>query len=171
MIITQQKTLHCGFGLCCINKSMSSWTNKFGQGFMIISHKPHLQGYEYHSIADGDTSGSKLIMWRINLLEDKDQPNMSSRGTHQHTLLLFKMTKLIHGTGRGFLATQSVLALHSHGVYVQFLIKKRRYWPKGVLGSTLTSTYQTSCSEQQSHSFKICVAHDFMSIVQKISVM
>ncbi|KAL7425548.1 hypothetical protein ACHAXH_000046, partial [Discostella pseudostelligera] len=34
----------------------------------------------------------------------------------------------------GFCVTNSVLALHSHGVYGQFLIKKRRYWPKGVPG-------------------------------------
>ena len=62
------------------------------------------------------------------------------QGHSPTTLLLLEMTEPIHGSGRvvtadsGFCVTNSVLALHSHGVYGQFLIKKRRYWPKGVPG-------------------------------------
>jgi len=34
----------------------------------------------------------------------------------------------------GFCVAESVTALHEKGVYGQFLIKKRRYWPKHVPG-------------------------------------
>jgi hypothetical protein len=42
--------------------------------------------------------------------------------------LLLNMTAPIHPTGK------VVTALHNRGVYGQFLIKKRRYWPKHVPG-------------------------------------
>ena len=54
--------------------------------------------------------------------------------------LLLEMTEPIYRTGKvvtvdsGFCVMQGVLALHAHGVYGQFLIKKQRYWPKGVPG-------------------------------------
>jgi hypothetical protein len=34
----------------------------------------------------------------------------------------------------GFCVAEGVTALHAKGVYGQFLIKKRRYWPKHVPG-------------------------------------
>ncbi len=58
--------------LNCIDKSMSSWLNKFCRGFMCIPRKPHLQGNEYHSIADADKDGSQPIMWCMKLVEGKD---------------------------------------------------------------------------------------------------
>jgi hypothetical protein len=58
--------------LNCIDESMSSWLNKFCPGFMIVPCKPHLQGNEYHSIADADKDGTKPIMWRVKLVEGKD---------------------------------------------------------------------------------------------------
>jgi len=54
-----------------------------------------------------------------------------------------KMTKPIHGTGKvvsmdsGFCVTVGILHLHDLGVYGQSLIKKRKYWPKGVPGDQI----------------------------------
>jgi hypothetical protein len=51
-----------------------------------------------------------------------------------------EITEPIHRTGKivtgdsGFCVTQGVLALHDAGVFGQFLIKKRKYWPKMVPG-------------------------------------
>ena len=53
------------------------------------------------------------------------------------------MTKPLHGTGKvvsmdsGFCVTAGILHLHDHGVYGQSLIKKRKYWPKGVPGDQI----------------------------------
>jgi hypothetical protein len=57
--------------------------------------------------------------------------------------LLLDMTEPIQGTGKivtddsGFCVTKSVLALHVKGVFGQFLIKKRRYWPAQVPGNQI----------------------------------
>ncbi len=44
--------------LNCLDKSMSSWLNKFCPGFMCVPCKPHPFGNKYHLIADGDDSRS-----------------------------------------------------------------------------------------------------------------
>ncbi len=54
--------------------------------------------------------------------------------------LLLNMTAPIHWTGKvvtgdsGFCVAEGVTTLHEKGVYGQFLIKKRRHWPKHVPG-------------------------------------
>ena len=136
--------------LNCIDESMSSWGNKFAPGFMCVPQKPHPQGNEYHSIADANKDGTKPIMWRVKLVEGKDRPKengqyvyasqFEKKGLSPTVALLLEMTEPIHGTGKvvtgdsGFCVTQGVLALHDVGVFGQFLIKKQRYWPKGVPG-------------------------------------
>ena len=137
--------------LNCIDESMSSWLNKFCPGFMCVPRKPHPQGNEYHSIADADKDGTKPVMWRVKIVEGKDRPKRADgtyafasqfekKGYPPTVSLLLEMTEPIHRTGKvvtgdsGFCVAQGVLALDNHGVYSQFLIKKRRYWPKGVPG-------------------------------------
>ena len=60
---------------------------------------------------------------------------------HSKTVnLLLEMTEPLHGTGKvvsgdsGFCVTQGVIALDKVGVKGQFLVKKRKYWPKWVPG-------------------------------------
>jgi hypothetical protein len=134
--------------LSCINESMSSWMNKFCPGFMTVPRKPHPFGNEYYSIADGD--GGKAIMWRVTIVEGKDRPKKADgwafpskweqRGYTKTVNLLLEMMEPIHGMGKvvggdsGFCVTQGVLALNKVGVKAQFLIKKRKYWPKFVPG-------------------------------------
>ena len=135
--------------LNCIDKSMNSWLNKFCPGFMSLPRKPHPFGNEYHSIADGD--GGRPIMWRVQIVEGKDQPKKpdgtwafptkcEAKGYSNTVELLMDMTEPLHHTGKvvtgdsGFCVALGVTALHQHRVHGQFLIKKRRYWPKHVPG-------------------------------------
>ncbi len=135
--------------LNCNNKLMNSWLNKFCPGFMSLPHKPHPFGNEYHLIADRD--GGRPIMWRVRIVKGKDRPKKPDRtwafptkwetkGYSNTVELLMDMTKPLHHTGKvvtgdsGFCVAQGVTALHQHGVHGQFLIKKRRYWPKHVPG-------------------------------------
>jgi len=148
--------------LSCLDESMNSWLDKFCPGFMSVPRKPHPLGNEYHSIADGDEG--KPIMWRIKLQEGKDRPKDGAafaypskfEGTNQNTgrkytktsTLMCEMTEPIHGTGKvvsmdsGFCVTVGILHLHDHGVYGQSLIKKRKYWPKGVPGNQIDRYFE-----------------------------
>ena len=103
-------------------------------------------------------------MWRIKLQEGKDQPkdaagkwafpskfegrNPSTKKQYTKTsTLMCEMTVPLHGTGKivsmdsGFCVTAGILHLHDHGVYGQSLIKKRKYWPKGVPGDQIDAYF------------------------------
>jgi hypothetical protein len=131
---------------------MNVWLNKFCPGFMSLLHKPHPFGNEYHSIADSDKG--HFIMWRIRLVEGKYRPKLPNgqfafpskwekKGFNKTVDLLLDMTEPIHRTGKvvtgdsGFCVKAGVTALHAHGVFGQFLIKKRRYWPQKVPGDQI----------------------------------
>jgi len=137
--------------ISCLDESMNSWLNKFCLGFMVCPRKLWPFGNEYHSIADGDENMHNSIMWRIRLVEGKDRPKLENgrwafpttwenEGYSKTVELLLDMTAPIHRTGKvvtgdsGFCVAEGVMALHAKGVYGQFLIKKRRYWPKHVPG-------------------------------------
>ncbi len=66
--------------LSCLDESMNTWLNKFCPGFMICPRKLHPFGNKYHSIADSDESGQHPIMWRVRLVEGKDQPKLGNGG-------------------------------------------------------------------------------------------
>jgi hypothetical protein len=51
--------------LSCLDESMNTWLNKYCPGFMVVPRKPHPEGNEYHTIADGDKGAP--IMWRVKL--------------------------------------------------------------------------------------------------------
>jgi hypothetical protein len=142
--------------LNCLDESMNSWLNKFCPGFMICPRKPWPFGNEYHSIADSDEKMQHPIMWRVRLVEGKDRPKLGNgrwafptqwerneEGKSKTVELLLDMTAPIHRTGKvvtgdsGFCVAAGVTALHEKGVYGQFLIKKRRYWPKNVPGELI----------------------------------
>ena len=63
---------------------------------------------------------------------------MGERGVHEDSLL--DMTEPIHRMGKvvtgdsGFCVAEGMKALQEKRVYDQFLMKKRRYWPKHVPG-------------------------------------
>ncbi len=127
---------------------MNSWMNKFCPGFMTLPWKPHPFGNKYHLIADGNDG--KFIMWQIKIVEGKDRPKkpdgkwaFESEWERKYPkaptiTTLLEMSKPIHRTGKvvtgysGFCVTKGVLALHDAGVFGQFLIKKRKYWPQSI---------------------------------------
>ncbi len=136
--------------LNCIDESMNSWLNKFCPGFMTLPRKPHPFGNEYHTIANGEKDG-KPIMWQMKIVEGKDRPKKANgqfalpskweqQGYTKTVDLLLEMTEPIHGTGKvvmgdsGFCVAGGIVALHMKGVWGQFLIKKRKYWPRFVPG-------------------------------------
>ena len=47
------------------DKLMESWYVKYCPGFMVVPHRGHPNGNEYHSNADGVKD--KLVMWRVEL--------------------------------------------------------------------------------------------------------
>ena len=148
--------------LNCLDESMNSWLNKFAPGFMNVPRKPHPDGNEYHSIADGDDG--QPVMWRIKIQEGKDRPkdetgkwafpskfegqNDKGRKYTKTSTLMCEMTEPIHGTGKvvsmdsGFCVSAGILHLHDLGVYGQALVKKRRYWPKGVPGDQIDRYFE-----------------------------
>ena len=90
-------------------------------------------------------------MWRMKIVEGKDRPKKANgqlafpskweqMGYTKTIDLLLDMTEPIHGTGKvvtgdsGFCVALGIVALHKKGVWGQFLIKKRKYWPRFVPG-------------------------------------
>jgi hypothetical protein len=89
------------------------------------------------------------------LVEGKDQHKLlngtwafqttwEKEGYTKMVELLLNMMGPIHGMGKvvvlgdsGFCVASGMTALNAKGVYGQFLIKKRRYWPKYVPGELI----------------------------------
>jgi hypothetical protein len=114
---------------------------------MFLPHKPHPFSNEFHSIADGDKG--RFIMWHVHLMEGKDLPKLRNgqwaflskweqKGFDKTVELLLDMMEPLRRTGKvitgdcRFCVMAGVVALHSHGIFGQFLIKKHRYWPQKV---------------------------------------
>ena len=87
----------------------------------------------------------------MKIVEGKDRPKKTNgqfafppkweqQGYNKTIDLLLEMTEPIHGTGKvvmgdsGFFVAGGIVALHMKGVWGQFLIKKRKYWPRFVPG-------------------------------------
>lgn len=146
-----QHTQHCfspGW-VNCLDESMSVWTNRWTcPGWMFVPRKPHPMGNEYHSLCCG-LSG---IMYAIELVEGKDRPRevpppkFSQFG--KTAGLLLRLTDSIHHSGRvvimdsGFCVLLALLKLASVGVYGSAVIKKRRFWPKYILGDAIDRRFE-----------------------------
>ncbi len=82
---------------------------------------------------------------RLKLLNGKwaFSSKFKQKGYNKMVDLLLDMMEPIHCTGKvvtsnsGFCVTFGVMALHDHGVFGQFLIKKSRYLPQMVLGDQI----------------------------------
>jgi hypothetical protein len=131
----------------CLDESMSPWTSRWTcPGWMFVPRKPHPMGNEYHTIACA-VSG---ILYQMEMVEGRDQPR---EVTVQHDEqgktdgLLLRLTTPIWATGKvvildsGFCVLNAITELHRFGVYASALIKKRRYWPKGISGDELKAYF------------------------------
>ncbi len=85
----------------------------------------------------------------IELVEGKDEPPQVrkefERSGKTGGLLLLRMLQAYHHTGQyvvldlGFCVLKAIVDLQKVGVYSAALIKKRKYWPKGVPGEAMRS--------------------------------
>lgn len=128
--------------LVCLDESMVAWTNKHTcPGWTFLPRKPHPMGNEYHTIACAATH----IIFHVELVEGKDRP--ASRGMLQHEAeygkmggLILRMCESIMSSGRivvmdsAFCNLRAAVALAEQLTFCIMVIKKRRYWPKGVDG-------------------------------------
>ena len=125
----------------CLDESMSQWRNRYTcPGFMFVPRKPWPFGNEYHTVC----CGQSRIMWGLELVEGQDarpnvRPEFEELGGKTIGLLV-RMTRPIWFKGdvlvldSGFCVLEGLIELRKRGVFAAAVIKKRRYWPKWILG-------------------------------------
>ena len=106
-----------------------------------MGRKPHPFGNERHTISCALTT----ILWRAQIVEGKDRPaqlgDKKWAELGKTVGLMLRMCDPIFGTGKcvvldsGFCVSKGIVALEAKGVYAGALIKKHKYWPKGVPGA------------------------------------
>ena len=118
-------------------------SNKCNPVFMYVGRKPHPFGNEWHTICCDLTS----ILWIAHIVEGKDRPTQivpekwEELGKTVGLMLL--MCEPIFSTGKcvffnsGFCVSNGITALLEFGVYAAALVKKCKYWPKGVPGDAI----------------------------------
>ena len=131
-----------------IGESMSKWINEYTcPGYMYVPRKPWKFGNEYHNMGCALSD----VIWQVDLHEGKDQP--AHLGKKEYDELrstvgtLLHLTKPIHGTGKvfaldsGVCVLQGLAELKKKGIFTHALIKKRRYWPKHILGEEIIAHF------------------------------
>jgi hypothetical protein len=134
--------------IVCLDESMSLWTNMWTcPGFVFCPRKPWDTGNEYHTIACGLTS----IIFYMEMVEGKGRAKELGRMEFEQlgktVGLLLRMTRHIWNTGRvvildsGFCVLSGIVELAKRGLHGGALIKKRRYWPKYILGEIIKAHF------------------------------
>jgi hypothetical protein len=132
----------------CLDESMSPWSNVYRcPGYMYVPRKPHPFGNEYHSVACGQSG----LMWGVEMVEGKDQPKNSTKDYEDRggktVGLLLRLTKPFWYSGiclvldSGFCVLKALVELRRVGIYAAAVIKKRRYWPKYILGQEIADHF------------------------------
>jgi hypothetical protein len=94
------------------------------------------KGCDVAHLSCGGEGPSKAPEWSVGF--SNKVVAAEQRGYNKMVDLLLDMTEPIHRKGKvvtgdsGFYVTWGVMALHTHGLFGQFLIKKRQYWPQQV---------------------------------------
>jgi len=133
--------------ISCVDESMSKWVNQFTcPGFIVCPRKPWPFGNEYHTISCGMTN----ILYRVDLVEGKDEPRQVPKKYAEYgktigTVLrlaqpLFGSSKCIVADS-AFCIVKCIVELRKKGVFMSALIKKRRYWPRGVDGDGIINHF------------------------------
>ena len=130
----------------CLDESMSTWYNRWTcPGWMFVPRKPRPFGNEYHTICCG-LSG---VLFRMKIVEGKDAPpQLNTTPSKKKTAELMKelCTAILH-TGKilvldsGFCVLEALVELKKAGVFAHAVIKKRRYWPKYILGGLIDNYF------------------------------
>ena len=132
----------------CLDESMSTWRNKYTcPGYMFVPRKPWPFGNEYHSVC----CGVSRIMWGIEIVEGQDaRPNHPKQFDNlggKTIGLLVRMTEPIWYKGdvlvldSGFCVLQALIEIRKRGVFAASVIKKRRFWPKYILGDAINDHF------------------------------
>ena len=126
-----------------LDESMMEWFNKWSPGFMCVSRKPDPFGNERHTFFCALTS----ILWRAHIVEGKYRPTELGKKKWEDlgktVGLMLRMCETIFSTGEyvvldsGFFVSKGIIALLEVGVYAAAIIKKQKYWPKGVTGDAI----------------------------------
>ena len=105
---------------------------------MFVPRKPHPFGNEYHKIA----CAKYKVIYNFEIVEGKDRPRVMGKkqfGEKGATDgLMARMKKQLQETKKvvfmdsGLYVLEGLNSIVKKGVLGQALIKKRRYWPKGV---------------------------------------
>ena len=130
-----------------LGESMMEWFNKWAPGFMCVVRKPHPFENERHTICCALTS----ILWRAQIVEGKDRPTQLGKKKWEEMRktvgLMLRICEPIFSTGMcvviysGFCVSKGITALLEVGVYAAELIKKLKYWPKGVPGDAINKYF------------------------------
>ena len=131
----------------CLDKSMSLWHQRWiCPGWIFYPCKPHPFGNKYHTACCALTN----ILFSIELVEGKDSPPQVAReydGNGKTGGLLMWILRPYFYTGQyvvldlGFCVLKAICDLQKVGVYSCTLIKKWKYWPKGVPGEAMQSFF------------------------------
>ena len=131
----------------CLDESMSIWHQRWTcPGWIFCPRKPLPFGNEYHTACCALCN----ILFSIELVEGKDEPPQVRKEFERSGKtggLLLRMLRAYHHTGRyvvldsGFCVLKAIVDLQKVGVYSAALIKKRKYWPKGVPGEAMQSHF------------------------------
>ena len=128
----------------CLDESMSIWNNRFTcPGYCYVPRKPHPQGNEYHTIADGVTT----ILYAAEIrMGDKHTPvgyvHEFEKEEGKTSSLIARLTRSIWHSGKvlildsGFCVLKALTNLKKRGLFAGAVIKKRRYWPTMIQGKS-----------------------------------
>ena len=134
--------------MTCLDESMSKWVNKYTcPGYMVVPRKPWPFGNEYHTICCA-ISG---ILFALELVEGKDKPRERPNPEHSElgkmAGLMMRLTETLRFSNdivicdSGFCVLKGVASCKKFGVNLQAMIKKRRYWPKYILGDMINAHF------------------------------
>ncbi len=137
----------------CLEKSMLMCLNPHVPGWMVVSHKPHPFGNEYHTICDNEFRLGNPIMWHVELQEGKDwlaEAGPKKRSKLGKTVsLMLRIHKVIAHQGKactmdsGFGMSMGIVELEARlEGYGQALIKQQgKNWPMDVLGALINKYF------------------------------
>ena len=122
-----------------LDESIQEWINHYTcPGWMFVPCKTQPSGNEYHTI----TCAKSKVIYNVRIVEGKDRPRVMGKKESEEkgvtASLMVRMKKQFWGTGkvvvidRGFCVMEGLISMVEKGVFGLALIKKRRYWPKGV---------------------------------------
>ena len=134
--------------MTCLDESISKWVSKYTcPGYMVVPRKPWPFGNEYHTICCA-MSG---LLFALELVEGKDKPNQRPDQEHSDlgkmAGLMMRLTESLRFSNdvvicdSGFCVLKGVASCKKVGVNIQAMIKKRRYWPKYILGDMINAHF------------------------------